>query len=452
MRTTARASKQSGTYLAYVKEQYRKSHTIPALPYQTGGILSKPIWNSKSSIVRIVPGFDKETGEIFRQNINCNEFSTDASYTEYLSDTFMMTSTVQDFGERRQKFVTSYAPGSKDEEEFGGDTVINRFIKNVMYSVNAKKTPKFVVSTDMRRWAAKDGILRYDRTSLLVQALVFTVNDRVNTQNDMPLVDEEGNTLPLLAVISIEGKSSINNLLTALIDPANPALPLDACTNNKYGGMAEADGNLLYLNAVRNAEANAWELKPSVQAPGKGWTPTPFPLNAQTIQGLWTPWEDLLHYMTAEEQCLLLASEFGAEAVNYLVGTDMVYRHFNIPEQIAAKGYGQYAQFVDGTTSVGSSYSPSDNSSIIKPKPLGALKPVMEAAAVTYTPKAASQGLPKAPTAGIKLPTSNAVDVAKVEAAMQQIKAGAAGIAPQEADVDDLINDPELQEYMQDNE
>jgi hypothetical protein len=43
-----------------------------------------------------------------------------------------------------------------------------------------------------------------------------------------------------------------------------------------------------------------------------------------------------------------LAAEFGAEAVNYLIGTDPIFNDLHIPDEIAAQGYGQYQKFVSG--------------------------------------------------------------------------------------------------------
>ena len=120
-----------------------------------------------------------------------------------------------------------------------------------------------------------------------------------------------GKVLPLLAIVAIDHTKSIGALMQALVEPSNPGKPLDALTNNKYGGMAELDGNLMFLNSVDDPEGKYKMLRPSVQAPGKGWTPTPFPLSEDVVQSLWHPWEEVIHYLTADEQALLLAAEYG---------------------------------------------------------------------------------------------------------------------------------------------
>ena len=355
MRSTAAPSRRSnqGGYISFVKPQYRKDYQIPILNWQQNGILSRSLWNTEDHIIRIVPGYDKDTGEVFRQNVNCNEYCPDSPYGDYLSETFFMCNTVQYFGERKQSFIIDYAPGSKDEQKYGGDSVIRKFIYNVINSVTAKPgKSKFGVSADMRRWAGQKGTLRYPKSTLMVQALLFMYNGKVNAYKDengnyVELRDENGEVLPLFGVIGIEGKSTINNVLQSLVEPSDPGRPLDGLTNNKYGGMAELDGNKMFLNHYVDPESKHNSLRVSVQAAGKGWTPSPYPLDEEIVRSLWVPWDDLLYFMTAEEQLQFLATEFGADAVNYLIGTDPMFSTLEIPQEIAAQGLGQYQQFVD---------------------------------------------------------------------------------------------------------
>jgi hypothetical protein len=349
-----------GTYMTFVKPQFRKGFEIPILPWQKGGIKSKSLWNSRDHIIRIIPGFDRQTGEVFRQNVNCNEYSEQEEYKKYLSDTFLTCRTVQNFGERKQSFIIDYAPGSPDDMKYGGDTVIDCFIKNVTWSVNAVakgRKPKFGVSREMSDWMGRKlGWIRYAKPTLLVQALIFVTNGEPNKEdagngNYQPMIDENGEIRPLLAVVAMDGQKTLSHVLRSLVEPSDPGQPLDAITNNKYGGMAEMDGNKLFLNHVVEIEGQdkkTYHLRPSVQAPGKGWTPTPFYLSAEDVYSLWTPWNELIHYMTAEEQLKFLAAEFGAEAVNYLIGTDPIFNDLHIPDEIAAQGYGQYQKFVSG--------------------------------------------------------------------------------------------------------
>ena len=62
---------------SFVKPEFRKGFQIPMLPYQQYGIMSRVFWPSKTQVVRILPGYDPQTGEVFRQNINCTQFSMD---------------------------------------------------------------------------------------------------------------------------------------------------------------------------------------------------------------------------------------------------------------------------------------------------------------------------------------------------------------------------------------
>ena len=120
-------------------------------------------------------------------------------------------------------------------------------------------------------------------------------------------------------------------------------------------------------------------LRPSVQDPSsKGWTPTPFPLDEETVKQLWVPWDDLLQYMTAEEQCKFLAQEFGSDSVNYFIGTDPMFNGLQLPQEIANAGLGRYARFVSGPQAT----------SFAAPRP-------------ATTPARASFGIPKQAAAGV---------------------------------------------------
>ena len=82
--------------------------------------------------------------------------------------------------------------------------------------------------------------------------------------------------------------------MQALVEPANPGLPLNPATNSKFQSLAELDSNVLYLNPVDNPNGKGHMLRPSVQPPGKGWTPTPFPITEEEAKALWIPWDNLL--------------------------------------------------------------------------------------------------------------------------------------------------------------
>lgn len=455
----------TGPFLSFVKPSYRKGYEIPGMAYQQGGIFSVSLWTTRDSVLRIVPGYDKTTGEIYPQNINVNEFSMDAGYDDYLSDTFITASVVSGFGTNRQTFITSYAPGSTDAQRYGGDTVINQFVKNVTNSVlNADKgkRTKFQVTDDMRQWCAKDGPIKFPRQALLFQALVFKRNG-LDTQdaNKQPLLDENGNVLPLYHVVAVDGKQTLLEVMKALVEPANPGLPLNPATNSKFGPMAELDGNILYLNAVQDPTTGARMLRPSVQDPStKGWTPTPFPLDEETVKALWVPWDDLLQYMTAQEQCMFLAQEFGSDSVNYFIGTDPMFNGLELPAEIKNAGLGRYARFVSGPQSA----------SFSAPRPAPAAAPraafgmPKQAAATGFSPRgfaapahtpvdqALSDGFVAAPTPKSKpalagLRANAAIDQDKLKAALNGIHQ-AQRPNSQAQTAQDLLNDDDLEAYM----
>lgn len=444
MKTTIGATTRSNRsdYVSIVKKEFRKGFSVPMIPYQENGILSKALWPSRDQMLRIVPGYDPVSGEVFRQNINCNEYCTDASLQEYLSDTFILSTIVNGFGASKQTFITDFAPGSPDYEKWGGDTPIHWFIRNMFYSVNtkSKRKPKYQPINEWNIWCGKQGTITFDKAALLFQALMYKINGKeMQGDNEQPLVDEQGNALPLFGIVAIDNVASINLLMQALVEPTNPALPLDAVTNNKYGGLAEMDGNMLFLNSVKDPESGRSMLRPSVQLPGKGWTPTPLPLSEENVKSLWQPWENVLHYMTAEEQLKLLAAEFGADTVNYLIGTDPKFADLHIPDEIAGAGFGRYAQFCGGVSvpqrvTIQSNTAPVANGGIAMP---GVSVPGASAAlpkAVPAAPKAAGLAMPKAgvpvppapvaaPKVSVGLGAHTAVDPARIAAEVNKMRA-----------------------------
>ena len=307
----------SSNYVSAINKEYRKGYKIPGLDHQTNGIIFKNLWNSKQHIIRIIPGYDAE-GNVFSQNINVNEYSTDAPYTDYLSDTFMMASTVNGFGMKSQSFITDYEPGSIDEQKFGGNTLIHWFTRNIYYSVNNKRSGKsrFKPIDAWYSWCSMNGPIKMDRTSLLMQALIIKSNGFFNKDQDgNDMVEEEsGLPIPLFGVVSIDGTQSIKNILIALVEPMNPGLPLNPATNNKFGSLAECESNLLFLNPVVDTTAakKINMLKPSVQDVGKGWNPTP-----------WNIYEE--------------------DVLKYVIGSDPMFAEFEIPGDIKAAGLGRYA-------------------------------------------------------------------------------------------------------------
>jgi len=451
-----RQSAGGGTYLSFVRPEFRKDYHIPGLDYQTGGIRSFSLWNSYPSVIRIIPGYDKATGQVYRQNVKCNEFAFDTNYLEYLSETVNQAAVVSNFGQRGQTFITSYKPGSDDALKFGGNTVIDTFIKSIMYSVKNEhdgKKSRFQVTPEMRSWASRDGILKFSRPAILVQALVFTRNGyEMQDENRQPLVDEYGNSLPMLAVVSIEGQQTVQNLLTALVEPMDANKPLDAATNNKYGAMCEMEGNILFLNNVQDVQSKRNMLRPSVQQPGPGWTPTPFPITEEDVKNWWIPWDDLLHYQTSEEQCRFLANEFGPDTVNYIIGTDANMSQVHIPDEIKAAGLGRYEQFVRGgcyqkqasvpgrtASSFGAPRGPS-------PRPAN---PAEQALSAGFTPARPPQSAPRPQFAGLK--PNTAMDMDKLRSAMAGIHGATQGGNKQAELARGLLKDNDLADYQDPN-
>ena len=425
----------SGVARSMIAKDYRKGYTMEALPYQEYGILAKTLWPSKSSVIRIVPGYDPETGEVFRQNINVNEFSSDAQYTDYLSDTFYQARIVEGLGGGYGAIITDYEPGSPEEQKWGGDTLMSVFIRKVMYAVSDKGKQgrdKLHPLPEWSQWCGlQGGTIRFNKSALLMQALVFTVNGRDNVNADgEPLVDDEGDILPLYAVVAIDNKKSVEALCQALVEPSNPGLPLDPKTNNKYGPMAELDGNKLFLNSVTDPEKGHSMLRPSVQAGSKGWTPTPFPISEDIAKSLWVPWDRLLQYMTMEEQAKYLATCFGADTVNYVIKSEPRFANLELPAEVAAAGYGRYSQFTDGVKEVRTSTTLSSAPAFGKPAGMGAPKPAPAAKPLSnaFAPK-------KDPLSSV--PANSGVDREALRKEMERMRAGSKGLTAKTKPVED---------------
>lgn len=451
--------------LSYVKPEYLKGHMFPGLDWQTSGYLSGVLWNTKNHIIRIIPGYDPETREVFRQNINVTDYSQEEKPIKYISDTFMVADTVQSFGTSRSNFVVSYEPGSQDDITYGGDTMISVFARNVFRSVNPLKSkkPRFGVTNEMRSWVAlRDGILPMPKQALLVQALLFQWQGRpMCDQDGNPLTSEDGQMVPKIGVVSFEGRSTLQAILRALTEPKDPGEPLDAITNNKYGGLAELQGNLLYLHHITREDGGKKInlLNPSVQAGTKGWTPEPLNLSKENVYNWWTPWQDLISYMSAEEQALLLASEFGADSVNYLVGTDPIYHGFQMPDEIAQAGYGRYARFTDGVTEVhqrGSINVPANGFAAPaqnKPEtPLAAAFAGPKAPSAPRAPMTPSQALGKPVSAGATIPKNSGVPMNDFNKALSQIKSVAKPAAQEDDDMASMASDVADEEQYSDGE
>lgn len=435
--SATRSTGGSGSSVSLVRPEFRKNYKIPILDYQKGGIISRSLWTTKNHILRIIPGHDKNTGEVFRQNINCAQYSPEDDATEHLSDTFTMVNVCSKFGQNKLPFVTDYRPGTPDQEKWQGNTVIHMFCREIINACNpkAKGRKRLTPTNEWRMWTGigPQSMIAYDSKALLMQALVFMVNGTVNTdlETEQELRDADGDILPLLAVVALEKKSAIINLCQALVQPKDMGLPLDASTNNTYGPMAELEGNKLFLNTVTDATTGKATLKPSVQAPGKGWTPSPFPLSEEIAKALWTPWEDLLNFMTAQEQLELCAREFGADTVNYVIGTDPFFATLPIPEKIRSAGLGRYAN-AGGTVSMSGTLS----------QPSQPTTPTFSMAkGLGMASKPALSGTPAQPQVSELKGVGAGIDTDKLLKDVAALRKAAAKATDQSQDASDLLDD-----------
>lgn len=449
VQATSRQQTAGGLSPSMLADAYRKGYSIPCLPYQEFGFVSKELWVRYHSKLRIVPGHDERTGELFKQNVNCTTYDEETPPENYLSDTFYMCRTMSNFGDRHANIIIDLPPGSADRDRYD-TSPLNYFQYIVSNAVKAPAKSKFKPIAAWSSWVdARMGTLPYPKISLLFQALAFEINDRGFTDADgNPLQDEQGNQLPLMSLISISHKVSWAALVKMLVEPANMAKPLDAATNNKYGAMAEAEGNMLHFNsAVQATDKSRRYLRPAVQeASVSGFNPEPFDLPEETCRELWVPWDKLLRFYTAEEQLELIANEFGADTVNYIFANNPRFPSLIIPAAIAAAGLGRYA--TSGATPVVDLRKQPTASTLFK-----AAKPMTQAAAPQddyyETPSSGDDDVPPfvpdpAPmpkSASTKSPMFNIGGAgARAQEELQRIRAAAAQsrVASQGSDVSDM--------------
>lgn len=345
------AAKRSGqTTASMIVDDYRKGYAVPEIPYQEYGIVVKELWTRYNSVLRIIPGNDGTA--LFPQNINITEYSEDQDPRQYLSNTFHMCTTMTGFGDRKAGLIIDLPPGSMDRDNFEVSPL--QYFYNIVAS--AVKNPTRSRFRPIPAWNAwvdnKTGTLPYPKYTLLFQALAFQINDRGFSKADgSPLVDERGNGLPLYTLIALTHKVSWMALAKALVDPLDPGQPLNPSANNKYGALAEAVGNLLYLNSAAQQGAGARSgqppryLRPSVQpADSAGWTKTPYNIPEEFCMAAWVPWGKLLRFYSASEQLQLIAAEFGADTVNYIFTDNSTFPSIDIPDNIRAAGLGRYSE------------------------------------------------------------------------------------------------------------
>ena len=142
-----------GIFHTWVKREFRKGYSIPMLPYQDG-IMCKEFWNRYDSMLRILPGFDEKTGRIFKQNINCNEYSDEDDKTNYLSDTFFAAQILTKFGPSGYSFISSYRPGSDEAEAYGDDSICAVVASAIVNTVMGRRsTLQYKPIQEWNMWA-----------------------------------------------------------------------------------------------------------------------------------------------------------------------------------------------------------------------------------------------------------------------------------------------------------
>lgn len=312
-------------------------------------MLGRILWTGKDTICRIVPG--NNGSDIYPQVVNASSWTTDADMTEFLSDTFYMTQTLSGFGDNKLDICANLRPDS-DEAALYPESPLSYFcnkIHRTMRYVRQGKGTNVKVNDKWHMWTGMQGTLPYPKTTLLFQAIVTHLSGR-----DCRKEGEDSEEAPLYGILGINHKDSIMAFLSALVQPMDRRKPIGT-DNNTYGAFAELKGNVLFLNSYTDPEGKKM-LKPSIQAadaPASSWEPQEQNLSEKLCKDIWVPWEKALKYLTIKEQLELLASEFGADTVNYVFSLDRNWSTLEIPERIASVGIGSY-----GNTRVSMSTTP----------------------------------------------------------------------------------------------
>lgn len=337
----------SANNFTVVSPQFKTGFQIPSLPYQKYGIITAPLWTTRNSVLRIVPGYDQNG--VFPQNVNINTYDDKVAQQDFLSDTFVAADSVSSFGSINRPVLLGYPAGSPEDEAYGRDTVLRLFIGAIRSKVAGKSKARLNQIPEWKIWVdGNRGVgqaLRFPTTNLMFQALVFQLNGRENQdlETGAPLVDENGNGLPLLCLCILEQKASISTFVDALVRPMDRRKPLNPATNNEFGPLAELDGNMLFLNTAQSQDGRNI-LRPSISSDGAGWDPIPYPLTEAQVHEYWQPWDKLLNFLTMEQQFDLCAKEFGADTVNHVFAHDNMCLKLGltVPDHIAAAGQGRY--------------------------------------------------------------------------------------------------------------
>lgn len=352
----AQQTTQSGSFpttVNLVKNNFKRGLELEEIAYQKG-IRSTIAWPSRKQVLRIIPGYD--ANGVYPQVNAGRPFVSDYDPADYLTDTFIMVNTIAGFGASKYNVISDYKPGSPEAVQFGGNTVLSCFAEDVcraVYAVVKGKRPFMQPGPQWASWALYDPatkvrpILSRPRSTLLFQALVWILNgDGLKNGDGTYVKGANGEPLPMIYVFGLDNTKSISELFDALITPRDRTKPIDPINNSNYYGIGEQNGSILYMLPkpyTLPTGKSASYLMPHIAEDETKWEPARFPLSDQQIHSWWHPWNDLLNYMTPEEQCRLVANEFGADTLNYVIANDRRLQGVSVPQDIASKGLGRYS-------------------------------------------------------------------------------------------------------------
>lgn len=294
--------------------------------------VGKILWTGRDSVVRIIPGNDGTN--FFPQVINADIWTQDENQATYLSDTFYMVDTVDHFGEASMDLVSSFAPGSQDQELYA-ETPMNYFCNSIHRAVRAvlnNKKTRLKVQDIWRSWTNLGGPLPFPKQTLFFQAVCQMLNGAPCKKG----FEEDAEEGMLYGIIGITHRESVNELYKALIMPMDRRKPIGTA-NNTFGSLAELEGNWLFLNTAINDKGKKY-LLPSVQPssmPSTSWEATPMNFSEEEAKALWTPWDKAFNYLTAKEQVDLLCSEFGSDTVQYVLSQEKAFDSLQIPVKVS---------------------------------------------------------------------------------------------------------------------
>lgn len=360
------------------------------LPNQKTPCVERILWKSKNSVFRIIPGVD-DSGNILHQINDPMEMWDSNNPGKHLSDTFYSCRILENFN--GSPIIVELPPGSDESSMYAPLDTFSRIIHN---SVDASRKGVKVIPHPMwKQWIDyRDGKLSWVTTAVMMQALMWVVND-------VQVSGEESQEM-IYGLVCLTHGPSISRFLEDATRPMDQRRPMSAVDNSNLGPIAEADGCWLYMNSSQFVDKNGQTktiLAPSYAPNGADMRtvqPTMMPLDENTIKALWKPWGSLLKFYTMEEQFRLLSQNFGPDTVNYVFkGRDV--EQF-IPMDIQQAGLGRYESL--GGASAGRAQrtrvpaiAPGAPAPVA-PAMSAPAAPVYEAPKVAPIPKDASVGLP----------------------------------------------------------